>query len=60
MQAFDFVVNSATVSHPNEQTVVELCSKSRPYQHVMTYSESHATLRLDLFMISLIRYLKVH
>ena len=36
MEALDFLVISATVSHANEQTVVELCSTERPYQYTLS------------------------
>ena len=36
MEALDFLVISATVSHPNEQTVVELCSTDTLYQYALS------------------------
>ena len=35
MEALDFLVISATVSHPNEQTVVELCCTDTLYQYAL-------------------------
>ena len=36
MEILNFLVISATVSHPNEQKVVELCSTDTPYQYTVS------------------------
>ena len=36
MEALDFLVISATVSHPDEQAVVELCCTDTLYQYALS------------------------